>query len=93
MTSEATREACKGISVNMRAGRARGQYNKTCGSYGSIKITKGLVAEARGDGAKEVAQAWPDAEANQQVALIRGIAIRAARVRAEEQAVKDGDET
>ena len=50
------------------------------------------MTEARCDGTKEMAEARPDAEADQQVTLIRGKAFRAARVSVQEQAIKDGDQ-
>ena len=59
---------------------------------GYIEVSKGIMAEARGDGAQEVAQAGPDAEADEQIALVRGIAVGGGRVSAKEQAVKDSDE-
>ena len=38
---------------------------------GYIEVSKGIMAEARGDGAQEVAQAGPDAEADEQIALVK----------------------
>jgi len=55
-------------------------------------VAEGVIAEAWGHRAEEVAEAWPDTEANEEVTLIRGIAVTRARVSAKEEAIEDSDE-
>ena len=54
-----------------------------------VKAVEGVIAEARGHSAKEVAEAWPDTETNKEVSLVRGVAVTSARVGAEEETIKD----
>ena len=78
--------------MEVRVCRIRAEYLQPCFSYGSVKVTKGVMAEAWGYSAKKVAEAWPDTEANEEVSLIRGIAVTRTWVRVEEEAVEDGYE-
>ena len=59
----------------MRVCGIRGEYLQPCLSYGVVKAVEGVMAEARGYSAKEVAEAWPDTETNEKVTLIRGVAV------------------
>ena len=57
--------------------------------YEDIECSKGGITQSRADGAKEVAQAWPNAEADEEVSLIRGIG---AGIIGEKEAVEDRNE-
>ena len=92
MASKAARELGEGNRVNVRVRRVGGEDTQAGTCNGCVEVGKGIVAEARGDSAQEVPQAGPDAEADQQVAFIGGIAVGGGRVSAKEQAVKDSDE-
>ena len=55
-----------------------------------IKSSEGVIAQSRSDGAEKVTQARPDAKADEEISLIRGIG---AGIIGEEEAVKDRDES
>ena len=76
----------------MRVCGIGGEYLQPCFSYGLVKAAEGVIAEARVHSAKDVAEAWPDTEANEEVSLIRGIAVTRARVSAEKETIKDSYE-
>ena len=65
MATKAARELGEGYRVDVRVGRVRGQDSEACACDGRVKVSKGVVAEARGHSAQEMAQARPDAEADQ----------------------------
>ena len=54
-----------------------------------IKSSEGVIAQSRSDGAEKVTQARPDAKADEEISLIRGIR---AGIIGEKEAVKDRDE-
>lgn len=93
MATKAARELGEGHRIYVWVRRVRRQDSQACTRNGQVEVGKGAVAEARGHCTQEVAQARPDAEADEQVALIRCIAVRGGRVRAKEETVKDGDKS